>query len=139
MVMKRHSKWFVVPTALATFLTLTGQASSQTIRTPLQSPIQVSGVSGGSRSSSCGFISNTPSQVLQVTEPFAPLDIQVSSTGDFTLFISGPDGFNECVMANNYDQGVINAPGLLNQGTYSIFVGDRNGQSNPYQLSIQQN
>ena len=95
-------------------------------------------MSGGGQSSSCGFIANTPSQVLQVTEAFAPLDIRVTSTGDFTLFISGPNGFNECVMANNYDQGVINAPGLLNQGAYSIFVGDRNGQSNPYNLSIEQ-
>ncbi|MCG8367754.1 MAG: hypothetical protein MJA27_31030 [Pseudanabaenales cyanobacterium] len=139
MAMKRHRKWFVIPTTLATFLTLAGQASSQTIQTPLQSKIEVSGVSGGSESSSCGFISNTPNQVLQVTEPFAPLDIRVTSTGDFTLFISGPNGFSECVMANNYDQGVISAPGLLNQGAYSIFVGDLNGQSNPYRLSIEQN
>ena len=139
MVMKRHSRWFVVPTVLATFLTLAGKASSQTIQTPLQSPVQVSGVSGGSQSSSCGFIANTPNHVLQVTEQFAPLDIQVTSTGDFTLFISGPDGFSECVMAHNFDQGAINAPGLLNRGDYSIFIGDRNGQSNPYRLSIQQN
>ena len=139
MAMKWHHKWLVLPAAIATFLPLTGKAAGQTIQTPLQSPIQVSGVTGGSQSSSCGFISNTPSQVLQVTEPFAPIDIQVTSTGDFTLFISGPDGFSECVMANNFDQGVINAPGLLNQGAYSIFVGDRNGQSNPFSLSIQQN
>lgn len=114
-------------------------ASAQSIaRTPLASPIELTGRTGGNQNSTCGNISPSAGQVISVTEMFASLSFEVESQGDYTLLITGPNGFSECVFAHNYDGGVIQAPGLLNQGEYRVFVGDRKGESHPYTLSISQ-
>ena len=113
------------------------QAQSTT-RTPLAAPVQLTGTSGGREASVCGNIDTAAGQVVQVTEAFASLNFKVQSTGDYTLLIKGPDGFSECVFAHNYDGGVIQSPGLLNQGSYRIYVGDRRGESHPYTLLITQ-
>jgi hypothetical protein len=132
--MKRVSSWLVLPTLLA--ITLIAPARSQ--ETPLAAPLQVTGQSGGPQQSSCGYISAAPNQTIKVTEAFTSLNIQVQSTGDYTLFLTGPGGFSECVLAHDFDGGVIQSPGVLNQGTYQIYVGDRNGASHPFTLSISQ-
>jgi hypothetical protein len=114
-------------------------AQSQTVaQTPFNQTMSISGTTGGSTASSCGYIASNPNQVIQVTEAFTSLDITVQSTGDYTLLITGPNGFSECVMAHDFDGGVIQSPGLLNQGTYQIYVGDRAGAQNPFTLSIAQ-
>lgn len=140
--MRRFSPLFL---ALVTTLSIgavgaTGsaaQAQSAT-RTPLTAPVELTGMSGGREASACGNINTAAGQVVQVTEAFASLNFKVQSTGDYTLLIKGPDGFSECVFAHNYDGGVIQSPGLLNQGSYQLYVGDRRGESHPYTLSITQ-
>ncbi|MEM9087844.1 MAG: hypothetical protein AAGC93_03775 [Cyanobacteria bacterium P01_F01_bin.53] len=107
-------------------------------RTPLAAPVEMSGQTGGTQSSACGNINPGSSQVISVTESFASLSFEVESQGDYTLLITGPGGFRECVFAHNYDGGVIQAPGLLNQGDYQVYVGDRSGESHPYTMSISQ-
>lgn len=120
-------------------LTIGSAAKAQSVtRTPLSAPVELTGQSGGSESSTCGNINPAASQVVRITEPFASLDFKVQSQGDYTLLITGPGGFKECVFAHNYDGGVIQAPGLLNQGEYQVYVGDRRGESHPYTLSISQ-
>lgn len=114
-------------------------ASAQSIaRTPLSAPVELTGVSGGRESSVCGNINTATAQRISVAEAFASLNFEVQSQGDYTLLITGPNGFKECVFAHNYDGGVIQAPGLLNQGEYQVFIGDRKGESHPYTLSITQ-
>ncbi len=114
-------------------------ASAQSIaRTPLAAPIELTGRTGGNQNSTCGNINPSAGQTVSVTEMFASLSFEVESQGDYTLLITGPNGFSECVFAHNYDGGVIQAPGLLNQGEYRVFVGDRKGESHPYTLSISQ-
>lgn len=114
-------------------------ASAQsTARTPLSAPVELTGTTGGSENSACGNINTAAGQSVSVTEAFASLSFEVESRGDYTLLITGPDGFKECVFAHNYDGGVIQAPGLLNRGDYQVFVGDRKGESHPYTLSISQ-
>jgi len=113
-------------------------ASPEVIRTPIESPLQLTGLSGGGDNSACGNIDRSQGETIRVTEPFASLSFEVESEGDYTLLITGADGFKECVFAHNYDGGVIQAPGLLDQGMYRVFVGDRSGESNPYTLSITQ-
>ncbi len=114
-------------------------ASAQSIaRTPLSAPVELTGTSGGRESSVCGNINTATGQRINVTEAFASLSFEVQSQGDYTLLITGPNGFKECVFAHNYDGGVIQAPGLLNQGEYQVFIGDRKGESHPYTLSITQ-
>ena len=131
---------FSVLLALAAVVSTGSAAIAQpsTTRTPLSAPIELSGQTGGSQSSACGNINPSAGQRVQVTESFAALDFEVQSEGNYTLLIKGPGGFEECVFAHNYDGGVIKSPGLLNQGEYQVFVGDRNGESHPYTLSIRQ-
>jgi len=135
--MRRYSSLLLALAAVVS----TGSAAiaqSTMTRTPLASPIELSGRSGGPQSSACGNINPSTGQRVQVTESFASLDFEVQSQGNYTLLIKGPGGFEECVFAHNYDGGVIKSPGLLNRGEYQVFVGDRNGESHPYTLSIRQ-
>jgi hypothetical protein len=114
-------------------------AQAQTVaRTPLAAPIEMTGVTGGAEASACGNINPATGVLVQVTEAFASLNFEVQSQGDYTLFITGPNGFKECVFAHNYDNGVIKSPGLLNRGDYQVYVGDRRGESHPYTLSVTQ-
>lgn len=140
--MQRFSPLFL---ALVTALSvgavgsLATAAQAQSIaRTPLTAPVQMTGMTGGPQQySACGNIDTSAGQVVQVSESFASLSFEVQSAGDYTLLITGPDGFKECVFA--YDGGgVIKSPGLLNQGDYQVYVGDRQGESHPYTLSITQ-
>ena len=113
-------------------------ANAQTISTPLAAPMEVTGQTGGNDRSACGNINRSQGQTIRITEPFASLSFEVKSQGDYTLLITGANGFRECVFAHNYDGGVIQAPGLLDQWVYRVFVGDRSGESHPYTLSITQ-
>jgi hypothetical protein len=125
--------------SLVALLSLGSAAQAQSIaRTPLASPLELTGRTGGAQSSACGNINPSAGQRVSVTESFASLTFEVQSQGDYTLLITGPDGFSECVFAHNYDGGVIQSPGLLNRGEYQVYVGDRRGESHPYTLSISQ-
>ena len=134
--MRRFSSLMAM--AIAAVLGTSAAAQAQQMQTPLASPVEITGRSGGSQSSSCGNINPNAGQRVNVSEDFASLSFEVESRGNYTLLIQGPDGFSECVFAHNYDGGTLRAPGLLNRGEYQIFVGDRNGESHPYTLSISQ-
>jgi hypothetical protein len=139
--MKRFSLWMSLPALLGITIAVPfrNPAFAQTMaQTPLSSTVEVRGTSGGPQASSCGQIASSPNQRLQVTEPFASIDISVQSSGDYTLFIQGPNGFSECVLAHDFSDGTIESPGVLNQGTYEIYVGNRSGASQPFTLRIQQ-
>jgi hypothetical protein len=112
-------------------------ASANPVQTPLRAPVVVSGSTGGSQANDAcrGFMfSATPSQVVQVTEPVASLRFRVEGTGQLALLITGMDN-PICVPATS-DGGVIEVPGVWQQGSYSIYVGDRTGGGHSYQLSI---
>jgi len=132
----RFSPFFI---AIFAALSIGSIANAQeAARTPLDSPLELSGQTGGPRLSACGHIDPDAGQTIQVTEPFTSLSFKVESEGDYTLLITGPDGFRECVFARNYDDGGIEAPGLLTRGDYQVFVGDRKGESHPYTMSVSQ-
>ena len=132
----RFSALLVLPLLIAA--SVSPAAKAQAINTPLSAPVELTGQSGGSDSSACGNINRSNGKTIRVTEPFAALSFEVESEGDYTLLITGPNGFRECVLAHNHDGGVIQAPGLLDQGQYRVFVGDRSGERHPYTLSITQ-
>jgi hypothetical protein len=134
---KRHMNWAIIPTALAIALATATSAYSDTVQTPLPSPVVVNGNSGGAQSGSCGFVSNTPSQVVVVNQP-TPLRFSVRGEGQPTLLITGPGGRTQCVMADSFSGGNIEIPGVWNAGSYSVFVGNRTNGSFPYTLSINQ-
>ena len=139
--MKRFSSLFLALSAamaLAPAMGLSAQAQQLAATTPIAAPIEKTGQSGGADSSTCGNVNLAAGQSVRVTEPFAAVNFEVRGQGDYTLLITGPEGFKECVFAHNYDGGIIQSPGLLTQGEYQLYVGDRRGESHPYTLSISQ-
>jgi hypothetical protein len=139
--MRTLKNWMVVPTALAMLLSSTGLVRSQPIQIApgfQPDPLVVNGTSGGSTASqSCGMISAQPNHVLTLNGNFNYLRINVQSSGQPTLLIQGPSG-TSCVPADSLSGGNIQSPGYWEQGTYSIYVGDRAGGQNSYTLSLTQ-
>ncbi len=101
----------------------------------LSDPIIRSGVSGGSNSSDCGFVSGSPNHRLTITQDFGSLQVQVQGGDGLTLKVSGPNGAFCIPVAN----GVAQMPGYWPKGTYDIFVGDRANTQRNYQLLISTN
>ncbi len=135
--MKSLIKSFVLPAAAFTLALGTGVASAQPVaQTPLSQPVQTSGSVNPSRPSSCGVLGDGAVQVLQVNQDFAAVDIAVSGTSGLTLSIQGNNGFSECHTGGG---GAINAPGLLNRGTYSFFIGNSSQTPTSYNLTIREN
>jgi len=133
--MKKRFDWMTVPTAIAMTMAIATSVYSSPVQTPLAAPITVSGNSGGSQASQCGFISTEPNQVLVVNQP-SPIRINLQGQGQPTLWITGPS--NRCVMADADANGTIEVPGVWEQGTYSVFVGDMTPSGHPFTLSITQ-
>jgi len=140
MVTPTRRQWFL-PTTLTALLLATGAAAmaQSAASTPLADPISVSGTARGQTSSNCGFITDAPLQTLRVTESFASLDIEVSGNDQLTLLILGPDDFRECLRMDRFSDGVMTAPGLLNQGNYEFYIGRQQDSLSPaYTLTIEQ-
>ncbi|MBF2077570.1 MAG: hypothetical protein IGR76_03385 [Synechococcales cyanobacterium T60_A2020_003] len=131
-------KLSVIPMALLATVAIAPTAMAGTTSTPINEPVVLRGTSGGSQESDCGFISNQPNEMLRVTEGLTSLVFTLESQGQPTLLITGPHGFNQCVMANELSGGVIEVPGVWEEGNYSLFIGDRAGQENRYTLTIAQ-
>ncbi|MGF1499049.1 MAG: hypothetical protein ACFB8W_19820 [Elainellaceae cyanobacterium] len=136
-----NRRWAVMPMALVLLggvISTATVAQAQTVQTPIQSGYTSRGTSGGSRSSQCGFIASQPNLRLEVTEPLASLRFRVEGGGEPTLMITNQQGRSECVMSDNLSGGTIELPGVWEQGAYSVYVGDRAGNSHSYTLSISQ-
>jgi len=133
--MKKRFNWMTIPTAIAMTMAIANTVYSTPVQTPLAAPITISGNSGGSQASQCGFISTEPNQVIVVNQP-SPLRIKLQGEGQPTLWITGPA--NRCVMADAAANGTIEVPGVWGPGTYSVFVGDMTQNSHPFTLSITQ-
>lgn len=130
----------IITLALAMILAATGAVRSQ----PLQiapgfpEPLNISGVSGGrNNSGDCGFISQAPNHVIQVTQDLPYWRIAVQTAGAPSLMIQGPRG-RFCVLPANAAAGNVEFSGYGDKGTYTIFVGDRSQGQHPYSLSISQ-
>jgi hypothetical protein len=134
---KPSHRWLTAAIALVAAMGSATAAYGQ-VSTPIADAVQSSGLSGGNRASACGNLSASPNQTLQVTEAFASVNISLQGEGQLTLLIEGPGGFSECRTTAG-SEGQINAPGLLNQGVYSIYVGNEANAQTPYTLSIRQN
>lgn len=130
----------IVTLALAIILAAAGAVRSQ----PLQiapgfpEPLNISGVSGGpNNSGDCGFISQAPNHVINVTQDLPYWRIAVQTAGAPSLMIQGPRG-RFCVLPANAAAGNVEFSGYGDKGTYTIFVGDRSQGQHPYSLSISQ-
>ncbi|HEY9762272.1 MAG TPA: hypothetical protein V6D07_07075 [Trichocoleus sp.] len=138
--MKLQIRGIALPLVLASTVLWGASAQAQTVvSTPLAAAVQTNGLSGGPQSSACGYIPTAPSQTVQVTESFASLDVNLQGQGSLTLLIQGPNGFSECRTMDQFNAGQISAPGVLDQGTYTLYVGNEGTAQTPYTLSISQN
>jgi len=142
--MKKPMYTMVVPTVLA-LMTLGATAASSKV--PVlelapgfkTDPMALTGQSGGqTQTKDCGKIAAAPNYVIKLTNDFKYLRLSVQSAGQPTLLIQEPSGRRICVSADSLSGGTIESPGYWNQGTYSLYIGDRTGSSNPYTLSITQ-
>lgn len=146
--MKNYAAWMVVPVAIAAAFAVTPAAYGDTITTPLPDAavnssgyptVSLTGTSGGSVSDAqCGHIAANANHVVRVTEDFTALRYRLTSGGSPTLLIKGPEGRNQCVMADSFSGGAIEVPGTWTTGAYSVFVGDQNDGSYSYTLTITQ-
>ncbi len=131
--------WISVPTVFGIILATSSLALSDTLTIAPNfqpDPITITGNSGGTvPTDDCGFIAKTPNQVLEVTKNISFLRFTVQSKANVTLLIEGPKG-RFCILEDG-SGGKIEFPGYGDQGTYSIYIGDRQGQ-HPFTLSISQ-
>ncbi|MEG3846678.1 hypothetical protein QT971_14885 [Microcoleus sp. herbarium19] len=130
----------IVTLALAMILADAGALRSQPLQIApgFREPLSVSGVSGGpNNSGDCGFVSQGPNQVIEVTQDLPYWRIAVQTAGAPSLMIQGPRG-RFCVLPANAAAGNVEFSGYGDKGTYVIFVGDRAQGQHPYSLSITQ-
>ncbi|NEO70422.1 hypothetical protein [Moorena sp. SIO3H5] len=135
---KLFPQWMIVPITLAVSLSSAGVVSAETINLQPEfqpDPIVVSGNSGGSNKSQCGMISTQPNHVINLNQDFTYLRFNLKSQGQPTLLIQEPNG-TSCTQADNLSGANIVKTGYWEQGSYSFYVGDRNGEQHPYTLSI---
>lgn len=97
--------------------------------------ISASGTSGGqSNSGDCGFVAEVPNHTVDVAEDLAYVLVQVQASGSPTLLIEGPTG-RYCVLPEGAG-GNLQFSGYAPEGTYNIYIGDREQGQHAYNLSI---
>lgn len=140
--MKTFRIFTVVSVGLTMSLLLTQSSFAQPpttkIKNPLDiDPITLTGISGGRAKTDCGYISTTPSQVIEVTEPLPYLQLTVEGEGQPTLLVEGPGG-RFCVLGNDDTVSKPKHSGYWTVGKYSVYVGELSKQKYKYTLSISQ-
>ena len=140
--MKTWSPLTIVPLGLAISLLFSeasfAEAPITEIKNPLQiDPIILTGMSGGTVNTDCGYISTTPSQVIEITDSVPYLQLRLESEGQATLLIDGPGG-RFCVLSNDALKSKPQLSGYWTKGKYSVYVGDLSKQNYNYTLSISQ-
>ena len=140
--MKTLKLFTLIPLGLGMVLLLTQASFAKPtitqIKNPLDiDPITLTGISGGSVKTDCGYISDTPSQVIEATDPFPYLQLTVESRGQPTLLVEGPGG-RFCVLSNDAVEPKAKLSGYWTVGKYSVYVGESSKQNYQYTLSISQ-
>ncbi|MEM6253974.1 MAG: hypothetical protein AAF821_13730 [Cyanobacteria bacterium P01_D01_bin.156] len=97
----------------------------------------VTGTSGGSQTSAdCGFIPDKPDYSFSIGPSATSVSIEVSGSGDHTLLMLGPDNSRECILAHDFDGGIIQSRGLYKPGNYELYVGDIDGAGADFSLNL---
>jgi hypothetical protein len=141
--MKIQKYSILIPSILALVFSSTGVALSGSV-IPLtpgfkEDPMIFSGKSGGTKQTpDCGKIAATPNHQIKMNQDFQYLRFSLKSSGKPTLLIQEPGGKRTCLSADSFSGGNIESPGYWKQGLYSIYIGDRAGQTNQYTLFITQ-
>lgn len=100
-------------------------------------PAVGTGLSGGSRSTSCGYVDTAaaPDHVLTLEEDFEYLRVSVEAAGDVSLLLEGPGG----TLCADDDVGFLpQIEGFWPEGVYRLWIGDDHRESYTYTLRISQ-
>lgn len=103
---------------------------------PLQ---EIQGLSGGNKNSGdCGYISNEPNYVLNLTEQVYSLKIVVEATqGKPSLLVLGPGESDRfCILGEAQKGKYPKMGGVWEKGKYLIYVGDAQGNQYPFTMKI---
>ncbi len=137
--MKRQPSNCLFITTLATIVF--GLAPTEVLAEPISvspnfsSPMTTNGESGGSqKSSDCGYIPETPQEVINVTERINYMRITVESEqSNPNLLIKGPDE-QFCILGDEEEE--TSMSGVWMPGEYQIYIGEDKKQSSQYTLHL---
>lgn len=100
---------------------------------------EIQGQTGGNvNSGDCGYIASQPNHVINLIQPVYSLEIKVeSSQGNPSLLILGPDSKDRfCILGSGNAGKSPKMSGVWEAGKYLIYVGDMQGNQNPFTLKI---
>jgi hypothetical protein len=103
---------------------------------------EIKGTTGGNKNSGdCGYISNQPNHVINLREQVYSLNIVVETNqGKPTLLILGPgDSDRFCILGEASPGKYPQMGGVWAAGKYLIYVGDAQGNQNPFTMKITAN
>ncbi|MBD2139012.1 hypothetical protein H6F32_15855 [Anabaena sp. FACHB-1237] len=126
----------VINTLLHTATAAEVPSSTVKINSSLKTdPMIFTGKSGGTVKSDCGYISDKPSQVIEVTQDIRYLRLNVETQGKPNLLVVGPTS-RFCVLSDAYSNNQAQLSGYWPIGKYSVYVGESSTQQYHYTLSI---
>lgn len=100
---------------------------------------EIQGTTGGNKNSGdCGYISNQPNHIINLSEQVYSLNVVVeTSQGKPTLLILGPgNGDRFCILGEASSGKYPKMGGVWAAGRYLIYVGDAQGNQNPFTMKI---
>ena len=137
--MKLQPYTFLITTTLATILfgliPTRSLAQSISVNGQLSSPVTREVTSGGNvDSNDCGFISDTPQEVIEVTDKINYMRLSLQgAASEATLLVEGPDG-RFCLLSDSSQEPSMS--GVWQPGQYKIYVGEKEGGRNQYTLRL---
>ncbi|MEM9217452.1 MAG: hypothetical protein AAGD25_24320 [Cyanobacteria bacterium P01_F01_bin.150] len=138
--MKYCGQWIFIPIALAsTFVAsiLPAWAAPQ-LTTPLQGTETIR-VTSTTQAAPCNAANTQPEAVsIQVTGGLTSINFDVSGSGGQPTLrvVNKSNGDETCVTADNLSGSQVELSAAWDDGNYSVYVGDRNGESHTFTLSI---
>lgn len=100
---------------------------------------EIKGITGGNNNSGdCGYISNQPNYVINLSQQVYSLNVVVETNqGKPTLLVVGPgNGDRFCILGEASAGKYPKMGGVWAAGKYLIYVGDIQGSQNPFTLKI---
>ena len=138
--MKYRGQWAFIPIALASIFAVPvlPALAAPKLATPLQRT-ETFTVTSTNQAAPCNASNTQPEAVtIQVTGGLTSLDFDVSgNSGQPTLrVVNKSTGDETCVTADNLSGSQVELSAAWEDGNYGVYVGDRNGESHTFTLSI---
>lgn len=135
--MKYRGQWGFIPIALVAVMAMPSLAAPR-LNTPLQGTETIT-VTSTNQAAPCNRPNTQPEAVtIQVTGGLTSLDFDVSGNGGQPTLrvVNKSNGDETCVTADNLSGSQVELSAAWDDGNYAVYVGDRNGESHTFTLSI---